>query len=65
VTSPLTAIRSPATPTDLARALDVTPSAIPQHLRVLRDSGLISRRRAGRTVLYTTTALGIALTTRP
>jgi DNA-binding transcriptional ArsR family regulator len=58
----LEALRSPATTTDLARALDVTPSAISQHLRVLRESGLVARERAGRSMLYMTTDLGAALT---
>ncbi|SDI27842.1 ArsR/SmtB family transcription factor [Nonomuraea jiangxiensis] len=58
----LEALRSPATTTDLARALGVTPSAVSQHLRVLRESGLVARERSGRNVLYVTTALGASLT---
>ncbi|MGW4129682.1 MULTISPECIES: ArsR/SmtB family transcription factor [Amycolatopsis] len=54
----LTALSSPATTTDLARALGVTPSAVSQHLKVLRDSGLVTRERSGRGVLYLTTPLG-------
>ncbi|WP_233621512.1 DUF5937 family protein [Amycolatopsis sp. WAC 04182] len=54
----LTALSSPATTTDLARALGVTPSAVSQHLKVLRDSGLVARERSGRSVLYLTTPLG-------
>jgi len=57
----LEALRSPATTTDLARALGVTPSAVSQHLSVLRASGLVARERSGRNVLYLTTALGAAL----
>ncbi|MFC4061700.1 ArsR/SmtB family transcription factor [Planomonospora corallina] len=57
----LEALRSPATTTELARALGVTPSAVSQHLGVLRESGLVARERAGRTVVYTTTALGASL----
>ncbi|GAA3672756.1 DUF5937 family protein [Nonomuraea antimicrobica] len=57
----LEALRSPATTTDLARALGVTPSAVSQHLRVLRESGLVARERSGRNVLYLTTALGTSL----
>ena len=57
----LEALRSPATGTDLARSLGVTPSAVSQHLRVLREAGLIARVRSGRRVLYATTALGLAL----
>ncbi|WP_199826162.1 ArsR/SmtB family transcription factor [Streptomyces sp. SBT349] len=57
----LETLRSPATTTDLAHALGVTPSAVSQHLRILRDSGLVARERSGRAVLYLTTALGEAL----
>jgi hypothetical protein len=57
----LEALRSPATTTDLARAFDVTPSAVSQHLAVLRDSGLIARERSGRHVLYMMTPLGTSL----
>ncbi|GAA3442931.1 ArsR/SmtB family transcription factor [Planomonospora venezuelensis] len=57
----LEALRSPATTTDLARALGVTPSAVSQHLGVLRESGLVARERCGRNVLYVTTALGASL----
>lgn len=52
---------SPATTTALARRLGVTPSAISQHLAVLHRSGLIDRQRSGRTVLYQTSELGLAL----
>jgi DNA-binding transcriptional ArsR family regulator len=58
----LEALRSPATTTDLARAFGVTPSAVSQHLAVLRASGLVARERTGRHVLYLTTPLGVALT---
>jgi hypothetical protein len=57
----LEALRSPATTTDLARGLGVTPGAVSQHLAVLRDSGLVTGERTGRTVLYVTTARGLAL----
>lgn len=57
----LETLRSPATTTDLAAALHVSPSAVSQHLRVLRDSGLVAGRRSGRAVLYRTTAQGIRL----
>ncbi|WAL64616.1 winged helix-turn-helix domain-containing protein [Amycolatopsis cynarae] len=57
----LEALRSPATTTALARSFGVTPSAVSQHLRVLRDSGLAARERAGREVLYVLTPLGDAL----
>ncbi|WP_198664005.1 ArsR/SmtB family transcription factor [Jiangella endophytica] len=57
----LDALRSPASTTDLARALGVTPSAVGQHVRVLRENGLVAGERHGRSVLYRTTALGAAL----
>lgn len=57
----LEVLRSPSTTTALARALGVTPSAVAQHLRVLRENGLVKRDRAGRSVVYTTTNLGTAL----
>jgi DNA-binding transcriptional ArsR family regulator len=57
----LEALRSPATTTDLARALNVSPSAVSQHLGVLRDCGLVAGERSGRSVLYLTTERGLAL----
>ncbi|ATY16389.1 transcriptional regulator [Amycolatopsis sp. AA4] len=54
-------LRSPATTTGLAESLHVSPSAVSQHLRVLRDSGLVAGRRSGREVLYRTTEQGIRL----
>ncbi len=57
----LTALRSPATTTALARRLGVTPSAVSQHLAVLHRGGLVDKRRSGRSVLYQSTELGLAL----
>jgi len=57
----LEALRSPATTTALARRLGVTPSAVSQHLAVLHRGGLVDRQRSGRTVLYQTSGLGLAL----
>jgi DNA-binding transcriptional ArsR family regulator len=61
----LEALRSPATTTDLARALAVTPSAVSQHLGVLRASGLVAGERSGRSVLYLATEPGLALLDPP
>ncbi|WP_406630938.1 ArsR/SmtB family transcription factor [Amycolatopsis sp. WGS_07] len=61
----LETLRSPATTTSLAQALRVSPSAVSQHLRVLRDSGLVTGRRSGRAVLYRTTEQGLRLLTGP
>ncbi|MBP2184063.1 metalloregulator ArsR/SmtB family transcription factor [Amycolatopsis magusensis] len=57
----LAALRSPATTTDLAAALGVTPSAVSHHLRVLHENGLVTRERTGRTVHYALTSLGRSL----
>jgi DNA-binding transcriptional ArsR family regulator len=57
----LEALCSPATTTALARRLAVTPSAVSQHLAVLHRGGLVDRHRSGRTVLYQTSELGLAL----
>ena len=61
----LSALRSPATTTVLARQLGVTPSAVSQHLRFLYRCGLLNRQRCGRAVLYQTSELGLALLTAP
>ncbi|WP_248294449.1 winged helix-turn-helix domain-containing protein [Actinoplanes sp. TBRC 11911] len=57
----LEALRSPATGADLAHSLGVTPSAVSQHLRILREAGLIAGVRSGHRVLYSTTAAGLSL----
>jgi DNA-binding transcriptional ArsR family regulator len=41
---------------DLAAILDRSKSATSQHLRVLRDAGIVSARRRGRVVVYSLTA---------
>jgi DNA-binding transcriptional ArsR family regulator len=61
----LSALRSPATTTALARGFGVTPGAVSQHLAVLHRAGLADRTRAGRTVLYQATDLGLALLDPP
>jgi DNA-binding transcriptional ArsR family regulator len=61
----LGALRSPATTTALARRFGITPSAVSQHLAVLRRGGLVDRRRSGRTVLYEASELGLALLAAP
>jgi DNA-binding transcriptional ArsR family regulator len=54
-------LRSPATTTDLARSLGVSPAVVSQHLAALRRCGLVDRTRSGRAVLYRTSDLGLAL----
>jgi DNA-binding transcriptional ArsR family regulator len=61
----LTALRSPATTTALARALGVTPSAVSQHVSVLYRAGLLDRARSGRAVLYQANDLGLAILDPP
>jgi DNA-binding transcriptional ArsR family regulator len=51
----------PASTTDLAGRLGVTPSAVSQHLQVLAATGLVSRARVGRAVLYRRTETGTRL----
>ncbi len=51
----------PATTTALAHRLGVTPGAISRHLSALTAAGLLTRTRAGRSVLYVRSPLGAAL----
>lgn len=44
--------RGPLGVTTIAEELEVTPSAISQHLRVLRQAGLVDRERKGYWVPY-------------
>jgi len=46
---------------EIARRLQVTPSAVSQHLKVLHANGLVTRTRDGRHVLYCRSALGTRL----
>lgn len=54
-------LAEPASTTELAHRLGVTPGAVSQHLAVLYDAGLLSRTRTGRVVRYSRTPLGAAL----
>jgi DNA-binding transcriptional ArsR family regulator len=51
-------LAEPLPTTEIARRLRVTPSAVSQHLKVLHDTGLLTRARDGRQVLYRRTVLG-------
>lgn len=51
-------LEEPLPTVELARRLEVTPSAVSQHLGVLHATGLVTRARAGRHVLYRRSALG-------
>ncbi|WP_406286249.1 ArsR/SmtB family transcription factor [Streptomyces sp. NBC_00209] len=57
----LTLLAEPASTTELAHRLGVTPAAISQHLSVLRAAHLLERTRHGRHVRYRHSALGSAL----
>jgi DNA-binding transcriptional ArsR family regulator len=45
--------------TAIAELLDVTPSAVSQHLRVLRQAGLVDRERKGYSVPYSVDEEGL------
>lgn len=61
----LEVLRCPASTSTLARSLHVSPSAVSQHLAVLRRCGLVHRARSGRQVLYQTSDLGLILLNSP
>lgn len=51
----------PQSTTDLAVSLGQSPSAVSQHLSILRRSGLVTSWRSGRRVLYQRTGLAASL----
>lgn len=57
----LVALAEPASTTQLAKSLGLAPGAVGDHLAVLRNAGLATRTRFGRSVLYRRTPLGDAL----
>ncbi len=61
----LALLAEPASTTDLAYRLGVTPGAISQHLAVLHRTGLVTRARHGRSVLYGRSPLGDELSGHP
>ncbi|MEU4290043.1 DUF5937 family protein [Kribbella sp. NPDC026596] len=58
----LALLTHPRTTTDLAAELKVTPSAVSQHLQLLRRTGLVEPQRTGKQVLYKPTELAALLT---
>lgn len=54
----LHALDEPVAVSELARRLEVTPSAASQSLKVLHENGLVDRARSGREVLYRRTPDG-------
>jgi hypothetical protein len=57
----LAALGAPRSTTELARALELSPGSVSQHLSVLRDAGLVHGHRVGRSVLYVRSEKGEAL----
>jgi DNA-binding transcriptional ArsR family regulator len=58
-------LEEPLATAEIARRLGVTPSAVSQHLQVLHATGLVTRARDGRHVLYRRSPLGDQLTGQP
>ena len=54
-------LQRPASTLDLARRLDISAGGVSDHLKVLRQAGLVTGRREGRAVIYARTAKGDAL----
>ena len=57
----LTALDCPRSTTELARVVDISSGGVSQHLSVLHDAGLVSRRRVRKVVLYLRSDHGEAL----
>lgn len=57
----LAALGEPRSTSRLAADLDLSPSAVSQHLKALRAAGLVSSRRRGRHVLYHRTGAAASL----
>jgi regulatory ArsR family protein len=54
-------LAAPRSTTELAERLSLSPATTSHHLTALREAGLVTGRRDGRSVLYARTALGDAL----
>ncbi|MFC8825008.1 DUF5937 family protein [Streptomyces sp. NPDC057137] len=52
----LTELQTPASTTQLAHRTGLSPAGVSQNLTALKDAGLVSAHRAGRSVLYARTA---------
>jgi DNA-binding transcriptional ArsR family regulator len=51
----------PSTTTQLAEQLDLSPAAVSQHLKILKDAALVTPHRRGRMVLYQRTPAAMTL----
>ncbi|MEV7040408.1 helix-turn-helix domain-containing protein [Amycolatopsis sp. NPDC051061] len=60
----LAALRRPRSTTRLAASIGCSLAAASEHARVLRDSGLITTERHGKSVMHSITALGWNLLSR-
>ncbi|WP_374214693.1 ArsR/SmtB family transcription factor [Streptomyces sp. SKN60] len=59
----LTELETPASTTELAHRTGLSPAGVSQYLTALRNAGLVSAHRAGRSVLYARTAAAETLLT--
>ncbi|MDH6133829.1 DNA-binding transcriptional ArsR family regulator [Kitasatospora sp. MAA4] len=57
----LTELETPASTTELARRTGISAPGVSQQLTALREAGLVSAHRAGRSVLYARTAVADAV----
>ena len=60
----LAALAAPRSTADIAQLLSISAAGASHHLTTLRDAGLATARREGRTVLYVRTPIGDALVRR-
>ncbi|WP_422724262.1 ArsR/SmtB family transcription factor [Kitasatospora purpeofusca] len=61
----LVALDTPKTTSQLVALTGLPLGSVGRHLRILREAGLVLRRRAGRSVLYHRTAAGQVLLDAP
>ncbi|WP_031166958.1 ArsR/SmtB family transcription factor [Streptosporangium roseum] len=59
----LAELETPASTTQLARRAGLSAAGVSQHLTALRDAGLVTAHRAGRSVLYARTTVADSLLT--
>ncbi|WP_214413899.1 ArsR/SmtB family transcription factor [Sphaerisporangium fuscum] len=57
----LAELEAPASTTELARRTGISAAGVSQHLTALREAGMVSAHRAGRSVLYARTAVAESL----